>query len=66
MHICNVPNVVLACCILHNICEIHGDEFNEEWLDDLDLSQPGDTHVSTTTQDGDTVSNLSVNYFEHN
>ena len=30
MHINNVPNVVLACCILHNICEIHGDEFNEE------------------------------------
>ena len=47
-------------------CEIHGDEFNEQWLDDLDLNQPGDTHVSTTTQDGGTVRNLLVNYFEHN
>ena len=59
---------VLACCILHNVCEIHGGDFNEEWLDDLDLDQPGDTHTSTTTQDGGTVRNLLVilniiNYF---
>ena len=65
MHVNNVPNVVLACCILHNVCEIHGDEFNEEWLEDLDLVQLDDTHVSTTTQDGGTVRDLLVNYFEH-
>jgi len=57
MHINNVPNVVLACCILHNVCEIHDDEFNEEWLDDLDLDQLGDTHTSTIAQDGRTVRN---------
>ena len=65
MYVNNVPNVVLACCILHNVCEIHGDEFNEEWLEDLDLVQPDDTHVSTTTQDGGIVRDLLVNYFEH-
>jgi len=65
MHINNEPNVVLACCILHNVCEIHGDDFNEEWLDDLDLDQLGDTHASTFTQDGGTVRNLLVSYFEH-
>ena len=65
MHINNVPNVVLACCILHNICEIHGDEFNEEWLEDLDLVQLDDTDVSTTTHDGGTVRDLLANYFEH-
>lgn len=27
-----VPYVVAACCILHNICEIHGEEFDENWL----------------------------------
>ena len=31
----NVPTVVGACCILHNICQIHGDTFNEEWLQDI-------------------------------
>ena len=24
--------IISACCILHNICEIHGDEFDESWL----------------------------------
>ena len=55
MHVDNVPNVILACCILHNVCEIHNDEFNEEWLADVDLEQPDDTHVSTTTTDGGTM-----------
>ena len=25
----NIPNIIMACCILHNICEIHGDAFIE-------------------------------------
>ena len=45
MHVNNVPNVVLVCWILHNVWEIHGDEFNEEWLEDLDLVQPDDTQM---------------------
>ena len=28
----NVPNVVTACCILHNMCEIHGETFDETWI----------------------------------
>ena len=28
----NVPTVIAACCILHNICEIHGETFNDSWL----------------------------------
>ena len=27
----NVPNVVAACVILHNICEVLGDHFQSEW-----------------------------------
>ena len=26
----NVPEVVAACCVLHNVCEIHGEEFSDE------------------------------------
>jgi len=29
-----VPHVVTACCVLHNFCEIHGDSFDEDWLQD--------------------------------
>ena len=27
----NVPNVVAACVILHNLCEMYGDHFQPEW-----------------------------------
>ena len=32
MHVCNIPLVISACCVLHNICEVHGDAFNDSWL----------------------------------
>ena len=32
MEVKRVPYVVAACCVLHNICEIHGEEFDENWL----------------------------------
>ena len=35
MHIDNVPHIIVACCVLHNMCEIHHDSFNEEWLQKL-------------------------------
>ena len=29
MSIENIPNIVTAACILHNVCKIHGESFNE-------------------------------------
>lgn len=29
----DVSELILACCVLHNICESHGERFNEEWLE---------------------------------
>ena len=34
----HIPTVISACCILHNICEIHGEAFNEAWLHEVDDS----------------------------
>ena len=39
MFVENVPCVVAACCVLHNICEIHGDDFDEDWIEP-DPNQP--------------------------
>ena len=41
----NVAMVITACCVLHDIFEIHGEEFNNTWLVDIDddchnFSQP--------------------------
>ena len=44
MQVDKVPNVITVCCILHNICEIHGDTFDTAWLEELEntnsLTQP--------------------------
>ena len=51
MNVENVPHIVDACCILHNVCEIHGDTFNEAWIADVDdtLKQPAIVTVSETS-----------------
>ena len=36
--ICNTPFIIAACCVLHNICEIHGEGFDESWQSELDES----------------------------
>ena len=40
MCIDNITTIVTATCILHNICEVHGDNFNEAWLTDDGSSFP--------------------------
>ena len=46
MHIENVQHVIAACCVLHNICEIHGDSIDDDWMEgtDSDLQQPDSRH----------------------
>ena len=29
----NVTNIIAGCVVLHNICELMGDECQEEWID---------------------------------
>ena len=41
--------VISACCVLHNMCEIHGDAFNDSWL------QQDSTHNSQYLQPPTTV-----------
>ena len=41
----DLPKLVAACCVLHNICEVHGESFCEEWLDDV----ANDTSASSST-----------------
>ena len=46
----NIPAVVTCECILHNVCEIHGESFNDAWLQvegSMEFPQP-----STSTRDG--------------
>ena len=52
IHIDNVPYIITACCVLHNMCEVHGDTFNEEWLQDnisTDTDETYDHHHSSSS-----------------
>ena len=35
-NVLRMPAVVTVCAIVHNICEVHGDEFNQEWFTNAD------------------------------
>ena len=68
MHVDNVPHIIAACCVLHNVCEIHHDSFNEEWLRDVDLDQHDNvpntsTQSSTTGHGGDQIRTTLMDYF---
>ena len=47
----DVPEVVAACCVLHSICERHGEEFNEEWLDGVECQGSECSSVAAQLQD---------------
>ena len=48
----NIPKVIAACCILHNLCEVHG-EFDERLLEEAS-SQSSVFHDPATTSQYDT------------
>lgn len=32
MHVNRIPNIIAVACILHNLCEVHGEHFDDAWL----------------------------------
>ena len=63
-----VPELVASCCVLHNICEIHGDSFNDDWLHDVQGNNNNNNLSSRNTHmicsDGENVRNALMAYFE--
>ena len=64
MFVENVPCVVAACCVLHNICEIHGDDFDEDWIEP-DPNQPA-APADGNTAGGNEVRETLMQYFQQN
>ncbi|XP_018586601.1 protein ANTAGONIST OF LIKE HETEROCHROMATIN PROTEIN 1-like isoform X2 [Scleropages formosus] len=63
-----VPTMILTCCILHNVCEVHRDAFVDEWLEavsDAKCSQPTSS-VPALADDptAEEVRSLFCDYFQ--
>uniref|UniRef100_A0A4W6E1E7 DDE Tnp4 domain-containing protein n=1 Tax=Lates calcarifer TaxID=8187 RepID=A0A4W6E1E7_LATCA len=65
-----VPTMILACCILHNMCESHGDDFKAEWqveVAEAESPQPSHKQLLSTSMDqshAEEVRHLFCEYFE--
>ena len=67
MDVDHVSVVVAACCVLHNICETHGDTFNEEWIEGVErYEHECPTAIYThmhTSQSAASIRNAFTSYF---
>ncbi|XP_008397501.1 putative nuclease HARBI1 [Poecilia reticulata] len=65
-----VPTMMLACCILHNMCESHGDAFKAEWqVEVCEAENPQPCHkalapTSMDQSDAEEVRGLFCDYFQ--
>ena len=48
--VCDIPQLVATCCVLQYICEIHGEHFNEEWMEGIQDNSATVTPTPTATQ----------------
>ena len=62
-----VVQQVAACCTLHNVCEIHGDSFDESWRalnpEDTRRSAGAANQGSSTNASGHDVREALATYF---
>ncbi len=63
----NVPELIAACCALHNICEVHGDSFDEDWLEGVEITRETEASDGTTqSESGDSIRRALMSYFQQN
>ena len=62
----HIPTIITATCILHNICEIHHEHFNENWLqvntDSQQPSRPSSSTSSPMSSESDVIRNTLMTY----
>ena len=69
MHTDNIPHVIAATCVLHNICEVHHEHFNDAWLQNTEgeHDQPATVRTrDTSIGSSHAIRNALVSYFRSN
>ena len=52
--------------MLHNICKIHGDTFDEEWLEGVEAVGEADTaETGSQSVSGESIRRALMAYFQH-
>ena len=60
-----MPTLVTACVVLHNICEVHGDHVDTDWLsgDDVMMEHPVEERNTRISTAAEGVCTAFANYF---
>ena len=52
--------------MLHNVCEVHGDEFDEQWLNGVECEDVENSSSSASSvQPADSAANIRNAFFSH-
>ena len=63
--ISDLPDLIVACCVLHKLCEIHRERFNEEWLQEVDTRSINTVDNDSNASHG-SAENIRKAYFKDN
>ncbi len=55
-----IPDVVLVCCVLHNFCELHNEEIDQQWLDEIENDFSEQTLENGTADNSENESSGTV------
>uniref|UniRef100_A0A1X7T4L1 DDE Tnp4 domain-containing protein n=1 Tax=Amphimedon queenslandica TaxID=400682 RepID=A0A1X7T4L1_AMPQE len=64
MNIKNITTVIATCAILHNMCEMHGDPFDENWMPEGNDDVTSTRISSSDITDSDAIRQALVQYFK--
>ena len=51
LHVTYVIDHSPACCILHNMCEVHGELFVDNWMESVTSTDQPHSHFTDTDDD---------------
>lgn len=62
---CDVPELVAASCVLHNICETQGDTFDDQWMEGTRRQESECDPNSTTVQSEENAVTIRKAFMSH-